>query len=144
MLIAVSTLSPVRTQNLMPACFRYLIVGPTLSWSLSSIAVAPRSSQSLSISSYSDSIFFFRFCMDSFACLKRVISVWWLGKEVGYFVFFCPFFVCFFLYYSLTAYKRSQANLRILRQLLLSLQRLRTTKITHLPKTNSLTIAPCT
>ena len=41
MLIAVSILSPVRTQTLIPASFMNWIVSPTPSWSLSSIAVDP-------------------------------------------------------------------------------------------------------
>ena len=40
-LIAVSNLSPVNTQILIPAFFKSSIVSPTLSYSLSSIAVAP-------------------------------------------------------------------------------------------------------
>lgn len=40
-LIAVSTLSPVRTQSLTPACLMSLITVPTSSWSLSSMAVEP-------------------------------------------------------------------------------------------------------
>lgn len=42
-LIAVSCLSPVRIQILMSAFIRVSMVSGTLSWSLSSIAVAPRS-----------------------------------------------------------------------------------------------------
>ena len=43
MLIAVSTLSPVSTQTLIPADFNAVIVSGTSSYSLSSIAVAPTS-----------------------------------------------------------------------------------------------------
>lgn len=48
MLIAVSTLSPVSTQTLIPADFSAWIVGPTSSCNLSSIAVAPTRIKSFS------------------------------------------------------------------------------------------------
>ena len=67
MFIAVSILSPVRTQILIPACLRFRIVLPTSSWSLSSIAVAPTSFRSFSISSYTSIIFYFLFFKASFA-----------------------------------------------------------------------------
>lgn len=51
MLIAVSILSPVKTQTLIPAFFIALIVLSTFAYSLSSIAVAPMSSSSFSNSS---------------------------------------------------------------------------------------------
>jgi hypothetical protein len=41
MFIAVSTLSPVRTQIIMPVCLNNLIVSGTPSYNLSSIAVEP-------------------------------------------------------------------------------------------------------
>lgn len=51
MLIAVSTLSPVNTQTLIPADFISAIVLPTLTYSLSSIAEQPANIMSFSISS---------------------------------------------------------------------------------------------
>lgn len=57
MLIAVSILSPVKTQNLIPAFLRENIVSETSSYNLSSIAVAPINSKSYSISSYKSSIY---------------------------------------------------------------------------------------
>lgn len=54
--IAVSTLSPVRTQTLIPAYFNANIVSPTLSYNLSSMAVAPIRIKSFSISSCSYSM----------------------------------------------------------------------------------------
>ena len=48
-LIAVSTLSPVSTQTLMPAAFKNWIVKSTSSYNLSSIAVDPNNSISFSI-----------------------------------------------------------------------------------------------
>jgi len=55
-LIAVSTLSPVSTQILIPASFSLEIVSLTSSCSLSSIAVEPNKRKSLSISSFNSSI----------------------------------------------------------------------------------------
>ena len=52
MLTAVSTLSPVSIQTLMPAARMKAIVSGTSSCSLSSIAVHPMSSSPLSISSW--------------------------------------------------------------------------------------------
>mmetsp|Transcript_61638 Transcript_61638/g.193192 ORF Transcript_61638/g.193192 Transcript_61638/m.193192 type:complete len:205 (+) Transcript_61638:592-1206(+) len=52
---AVSSLSPVSTQSLMPASRSFLMVSGTLSCSLSSMAVAPRISRGLSISSATSS-----------------------------------------------------------------------------------------
>ena len=49
MLMAVSTLSPVRTQTLMPAFFMNSIVSDTCSWRRSSIAVEPTNSRFISI-----------------------------------------------------------------------------------------------
>ena len=49
MLIAVSILSPVKTQTLIPAFLRSSMTSPTLSYSLSSIAVTPITSISYSI-----------------------------------------------------------------------------------------------
>lgn len=46
MFSAVSTLSPVRTQTLIPACRNDSNVSLTLSWSASSTAVAPSNSKS--------------------------------------------------------------------------------------------------
>jgi len=51
MLIAVSILSPVKTQTLIPTFFMNWMVSATWSWSLSSIAVEPINSRSISISS---------------------------------------------------------------------------------------------
>jgi hypothetical protein len=52
MLIAVSILSPVATQTLIPAYLRVAIVEPTSSYNLSSIAVAPTIFIFFSIASY--------------------------------------------------------------------------------------------
>jgi len=70
-LIAVSTLSPVSTQTLIPAFFMNRIVSATSSWSLSSIAVEPINSRLTSISSstlatsssrsYKDNLAYFTF-----------------------------------------------------------------------------------
>lgn len=49
MFIAVSTLSPVKTQTFTPAYLSAAIVSPTLSYNLSSIAVAPTTVISFSI-----------------------------------------------------------------------------------------------
>jgi len=49
MFMAVSTLSPVSTQNLIPASFINSIVSATCSWRRSSIAVEPTSSRFTSI-----------------------------------------------------------------------------------------------
>ena len=48
MLMAVSTLSPVRTHNLMSALASSAMVAGTPAWSLSSMAVAPTTSRSRS------------------------------------------------------------------------------------------------
>jgi hypothetical protein len=58
MLIAVSTLSPVKTQILIPVYLSTLIVSPTSSYSLSSIAVPPNNYSSVSRSAYAFSTFF--------------------------------------------------------------------------------------
>jgi hypothetical protein len=49
--MAVSILSPVRTQTLIPTFFMKFIVSATFSYSLSSMAVDPISSNSTSINS---------------------------------------------------------------------------------------------
>ena len=60
-LIAVSTLSPVRTQSFIPAYFMKSIVGPTSSYNLSSIALEPTKVKSISILSATLSIASSRF-----------------------------------------------------------------------------------
>mmetsp|Transcript_29973 Transcript_29973/g.87282 ORF Transcript_29973/g.87282 Transcript_29973/m.87282 type:complete len:204 (-) Transcript_29973:1332-1943(-) len=50
MLMAVAILSPVRTQSLIPALFRFAIVSGTPSWRRSSMAVAPMRTSSFSMS----------------------------------------------------------------------------------------------
>ena len=57
MLIAVSTLSPVRTQTLIPVSLNASIVSLTSSWSLSSMAVDPTRVMPVSISFCSFSTF---------------------------------------------------------------------------------------
>lgn len=56
MLIAVSILSPVKTQTLIPACLKAKIVSPTLSYRRSSMAVDPTIYNSTSIFSAQASI----------------------------------------------------------------------------------------
>mmetsp|Transcript_51619 Transcript_51619/g.136349 ORF Transcript_51619/g.136349 Transcript_51619/m.136349 type:complete len:257 (+) Transcript_51619:1994-2764(+) len=58
MLRAVSSLSPVSTQSLTPALRMFSMASGTLSWSLSSIAVAPTMLRSFSINSATSAIAF--------------------------------------------------------------------------------------
>jgi len=58
MLIAVSNLSPVSIQNLIPAYFTDLIVAPTSYCNSSSIAVAPMRLKSFSSPATTDFIFY--------------------------------------------------------------------------------------
>jgi len=60
MFIAVSTLSPVSTHTFIPAFFISLIVAPTSSCNLSSIALQPAKVKSTSISSATSPISFSR------------------------------------------------------------------------------------
>jgi len=70
MLIAVSTLSPVSTQTLIPALLISLIVGPTSSYNLSSIAEHPANKKFTSISSAQAAISFSRFTVLDSAALN--------------------------------------------------------------------------
>ena len=68
-LMAVSVLSPVKTQTLIPAFFILEIAKSTSSYSLSSIAVAPRSSKFYSSLSATSSHFSSLFFIDVYANL---------------------------------------------------------------------------
>jgi hypothetical protein len=70
MLIAVSTLSPVNTHTLTPAFLISLIVVPTSTYNLSSIAEQPASKKLFSISSAHFPISISRFYVDDWAALN--------------------------------------------------------------------------
>ena len=72
MFIAVSTLSPVSTQTLIPALLISFIVGPTSSYNLSSIAEHPARIKSISTSSAHCAISYSLYYVDDSACLNLI------------------------------------------------------------------------
>mmetsp|Transcript_108995 Transcript_108995/g.308324 ORF Transcript_108995/g.308324 Transcript_108995/m.308324 type:complete len:279 (+) Transcript_108995:723-1559(+) len=76
--LAVSSLSPVKTHNLMPARRRDTIVSATPTWSLSSIAVTPRISSFVSMFSATAARASSRFC--SCTCARSYSSCHFLNS----------------------------------------------------------------
>mmetsp|Transcript_9112 Transcript_9112/g.9888 ORF Transcript_9112/g.9888 Transcript_9112/m.9888 type:complete len:302 (+) Transcript_9112:289-1194(+) len=78
---AVSNLSPVKTQTLIPAVWKSSRHSGTSSCSLSSTEVAPNKNNSLSICSATAAILSSRFSTDSAAALKPSLHLWYSSSS---------------------------------------------------------------